>query len=280
MAFAAFGSTALSGRDIVNPRAEPLPPPPPTGQQYFECLCVGSGNPWPIHEAVLPRHFGAPSPSPAFPALHLLLSITVANVVYLCSGWEKPSPIQEASIPIALSGRDILARAKNGTGKTGAYAIPVMERVDVSRNELQGNAPFTQDAQRDVQCNTSKWDLLLSMGVFTLHASNIKGFAFQFACASRPASCVNWRVLFTLSEAHSHQASASAYIRVLDNTGDVMLTLMLMLAQIKTAIFFPGSIAVLLTQTQEGEESCCSSRNSIWRLTETLELSERKVKLS
>jgi superfamily II DNA/RNA helicase len=31
-------------------------------------------------------------------------------------GWEKPSPIQEASIPIALSGKDILARAKNGTG--------------------------------------------------------------------------------------------------------------------------------------------------------------------
>lgn len=44
-------------------------------------------------------------------------------------GWEKPSPIQEASIPIALSGKDILARAKNGTGKTGAYSIPVLEQV-------------------------------------------------------------------------------------------------------------------------------------------------------
>jgi len=52
-------------------------------------------------------------------------------------GWEQPSPIQEASIPIALAGRDILARAKNGTGKTGAYAIPIMERIDVSKNELQ-----------------------------------------------------------------------------------------------------------------------------------------------
>lgn len=44
-------------------------------------------------------------------------------------GWEKPSPIQEASIPIALSGKDVLARAKNGTGKTGAYCIPVLEQV-------------------------------------------------------------------------------------------------------------------------------------------------------
>jgi len=52
-------------------------------------------------------------------------------------GWEKPSPIQEASIPIALTGRDILARAKNGTGKTGAYAIPILERCDPTKDELQ-----------------------------------------------------------------------------------------------------------------------------------------------
>ncbi|XP_050538214.1 ATP-dependent RNA helicase me31b [Daktulosphaira vitifoliae] len=52
-------------------------------------------------------------------------------------GWEKPSPIQEASIPIALSGKDILARAKNGTGKTGAYSIPVLEQVDPKKDVIQ-----------------------------------------------------------------------------------------------------------------------------------------------
>lgn len=52
-------------------------------------------------------------------------------------GWEKPSPIQEASIPIALTGRDVLARAKNGTGKTGAYTIPILEKADSSRDEVQ-----------------------------------------------------------------------------------------------------------------------------------------------
>jgi len=52
-------------------------------------------------------------------------------------GWEKPSPIQEASIPIALMGRDVLARAKNGTGKTGAYAIPMIQRIDPNKNEVQ-----------------------------------------------------------------------------------------------------------------------------------------------
>lgn len=57
-------------------------------------------------------------------------------------GFEKPSPIQEESIPIALAGRDILARAKNGTGKTAAFCIPLLEKVDTSKPEIQGNFWF------------------------------------------------------------------------------------------------------------------------------------------
>merc|ERR1712076_103684 len=53
-------------------------------------------------------------------------------------GWEKPSPIQEASIPVALTGRNILARAKNGTGKTGAYTIPILEQIDPKLDVIQG----------------------------------------------------------------------------------------------------------------------------------------------
>lgn len=61
-------------------------------------------------------------------------------------GWEKPSPIQEASIPIAQTGRDILARAKNGTGKTGAYCIPILDRIDTSKNVVQGTTSITDVA--------------------------------------------------------------------------------------------------------------------------------------
>ena len=56
-------------------------------------------------------------------------------------GFERPSPIQEESIPITLTGRDILARAKNGTGKTAAFCIPVLEKVDTSKAEIQGAFP-------------------------------------------------------------------------------------------------------------------------------------------
>ena len=54
-------------------------------------------------------------------------------------GFEKPSPIQEESIPIALTGSDILARAKNGTGKTAAFCIPALEKIDPDNNVIQGD---------------------------------------------------------------------------------------------------------------------------------------------
>lgn len=53
-------------------------------------------------------------------------------------GFERPSPIQEESIPIALTGSDILARAKNGTGKTAAFCIPALEKIDSDCNVIQG----------------------------------------------------------------------------------------------------------------------------------------------
>jgi len=53
------------------------------------------------------------------------------------AGFEKPSPIQEEAIPTALTKRDILARAKNGTGKTAAFVIPSLQQVDVNKPKIQ-----------------------------------------------------------------------------------------------------------------------------------------------
>ena len=57
-------------------------------------------------------------------------------------GYEKPSPIQEESIPVALAGRDVIARAKNGTGKTAAYLIPILEKVNPDQSIVQGQITF------------------------------------------------------------------------------------------------------------------------------------------
>ncbi|KAF4527819.1 hypothetical protein B566_EDAN016303 [Ephemera danica] len=44
-------------------------------------------------------------------------------------GWSEPTPVQEAAIPLMLEGRDVLIKARTGSGKTGAFAIPAIQKV-------------------------------------------------------------------------------------------------------------------------------------------------------
>ncbi len=49
-------------------------------------------------------------------------------------GYETPSPIQAASIPHLLEGKDLLGQAQTGTGKTAAFALPLLSRIDITRS--------------------------------------------------------------------------------------------------------------------------------------------------
>jgi ATP-dependent RNA helicase DeaD len=52
-------------------------------------------------------------------------------------GYETPSPIQAATIPPLLEGRDVIGQAQTGTGKTAAFALPVLSRIDVKPGKPQ-----------------------------------------------------------------------------------------------------------------------------------------------
>ena len=52
-------------------------------------------------------------------------------------GYEQPTPIQEQSIPHLLAGRDILGTAQTGTGKTAAFALPLLSRIDPKKKKPQ-----------------------------------------------------------------------------------------------------------------------------------------------
>jgi ATP-dependent RNA helicase DeaD len=49
-------------------------------------------------------------------------------------GYEEPTPIQQAAIPPLLAGRDLLGQAATGTGKTAAFALPVLQRLPAARD--------------------------------------------------------------------------------------------------------------------------------------------------
>lgn len=52
-------------------------------------------------------------------------------------GYETPSPIQARSIPPLLAGRDLLGQAQTGTGKTAAFALPLLSRIDMKLKQPQ-----------------------------------------------------------------------------------------------------------------------------------------------
>jgi len=66
----------------------------------------------------------------------LALSEPVMKAV-LKVGYEVPSPIQAAAIPILLAGGDILGMAQTGTGKTAAFALPLLSRIDMKQQDPQ-----------------------------------------------------------------------------------------------------------------------------------------------
>lgn len=80
-------------------------------------------------------------------------------------GYEKPTPVQKESIPILLDGKDLLAQAQTGTGKTAAFALPILTQIDVKHVYPQAIvlAPTRELA---IQVAES----------FQHYAKNIKGF--------------------------------------------------------------------------------------------------------
>ncbi|MDN3482684.1 DEAD/DEAH box helicase [Arthrobacter sp. APC 3897] len=82
-------------------------------------------------------------------------------------GYEKPSPIQAATIPLLLEGRDVVGLAQTGTGKTAAFAVPALS--------LMAGLPATKDTQILVLAPTREL-ALQSAEAFASYAKHMDGF--------------------------------------------------------------------------------------------------------
>ncbi|QTS84379.1 DEAD/DEAH box helicase [Ectopseudomonas khazarica] len=61
---------------------------------------------------------------------HILAALTAV-------GYEEPSPIQAQAIPVILAGHDMIGQAQTGTGKTAAFALPLLSKIDTAKREPQ-----------------------------------------------------------------------------------------------------------------------------------------------
>jgi ATP-dependent RNA helicase DeaD len=76
----------------------------------------------------------APTTEPTFLELGLAEPVLAALAAV---GYEQPTPIQARTIPPLLAGRDLLGQAQTGTGKTAAFALPLLSRIDVNNRAPQ-----------------------------------------------------------------------------------------------------------------------------------------------
>ena len=100
--------------------------------------------------------------SPMFRDLGLSAPVLEAVIE---AGYESPSPIQAATIPVLLAGRDMIGQAQTGTGKTAAFALPILSRI-----EVRGGPP-----QAIVLVPTRELAIQVAEA-FQRYASKIKGF--------------------------------------------------------------------------------------------------------
>jgi len=80
-------------------------------------------------------------------------------------GYESPSPIQAATIPVLLAGKDMLGQAQTGTGKTAAFALPMLTRFEAKGGTPQG---LVLVPTRELAIQVAE--------AFQKYASHLKGF--------------------------------------------------------------------------------------------------------
>ena len=97
-----------------------------------------------VHEFSTPKSQGDPAldpglvePDSALPGLAVADLPHALRQAVARAGWPELMPVQSRAIPYLLAGRDLLVQSRTGSGKTGAYILPMLERIDPTRPACQ-----------------------------------------------------------------------------------------------------------------------------------------------
>lgn len=110
------------------------------------------------------------------------------------AGYESPTPIQAQSIPFALEGRDIMASAQTGSGKTAAFLLPTLQRL-TKRSEKPGKGPraLVLTPTRELAAQVEKNALTYAQNMKWFRTVSIVGgasFGYQTRALSKPVDLI------------------------------------------------------------------------------------------
>ncbi|MGJ9411575.1 DEAD/DEAH box helicase [Aeromicrobium sp. CF4.19] len=132
-----------------------------------------------------------PPPEAATPQGFADLGLDAAVVTLLDGlGYEQPTPIQAAAVPVLLAGRDVVGLAQTGTGKTAAFALPMLQRLDPSRRSTQALvlAPTRELALQVCEALTTYSKAVPGLRILPVYGG--QGYGAQLAGLERGAQVV------------------------------------------------------------------------------------------
>ncbi len=95
------------------------------------------------------------------------------------AGFKEPSPIQEMAIPLVMEGKDLVAQAHTGTGKTAAFGLPMMDKI--AKGEIERALVITPTRELATQVSDELYHLGRFAGIRTLTVYGGVGYGRQIA---------------------------------------------------------------------------------------------------
>ena len=114
-------------------------------------------------------------------------------------GIKKPMPVQEQAIPALYAGKDVIARAQTGTGKTLAFLVPLVEKIDTTKPYVQAlvitpTRELSQQVANELKKITGDRDIKVA----TASYRSISWMARATCLSAPPADCLTISVRATL----------------------------------------------------------------------------------
>src|ERR1051325_611718 len=106
------------------------------------------------------------------------------------NGFETPFPIQEAAIPLILQGKDVIGQAHTGTGKTAAFALPLLTKIKSNSNRSVQALILVPTRELAMQVTAEIMKFSKHMQIWTVSIYGGQSFGLQAGLLKRGAQIV------------------------------------------------------------------------------------------